>query len=243
MNLWPERTPPEGVRARKVRPPQVPAAERGGVRAHGMDRSGAGTLRQVSPLPLRFLRSASRLDQLGHRTVELAVIGRSNVGKSTLINALANRKNLAKTSKTPGATQLINVYEHGREDSGEWIVDLPGYGYANAPKREQERWRRMIEEYLTQSPTLGAVLLLIDGAVGPTPLDLQTIAWLDSIDLPYRFVATKADKVKPSKSKARRRDLVAKLGVEKSEVLWVSAARGTGIAELRTEITQFFLGE
>jgi len=201
---------------------------------------GAGTLPDVSPLPLRFLRSASKLDQLSDRKVELAVVGRSNVGKSTLINALANRKNLAKTSKTPGATQLINVYEFGSEGSGAWLVDLPGYGFAKAPKREQERWRRMIEEYLTESPSLGAVLLLIDGAVGPTTLDLQTIEWLESIDLPYRFVATKADKVKPSKSKARRRDLVTKLGVERAEVLWVSAANGAGIPELRKEIVHFF---
>ena len=122
------------------------------------------------PLDLRFLTSASRLQQLGEREVELAVVGRSNVGKSSLINALAHRKKLAKTSKTPGATQLINVYEFGREDSGQWLVDLPGYGFAKAPKRELERWRKMIEEYLTESPTLGAVLVLIDGAVGPTPL-------------------------------------------------------------------------
>ena len=241
MNLWPDRRPPEGARTGKGRPPHSGAAERGHLRAHGTDGArGTGTLRQVSPLPLRFLRSASRLDQLEQRSVELAVIGRSNVGKSTLINALANRKNLAKTSKTPGATQLINVYEHGQEGSGEWLVDLPGYGYAKAPKHEQDRWRRMIEEYLTRSPTLGAVLLLIDGAVGPTALDLQTIEWLDSIDLPYRFVATKADKVKPSKSKARRRDLVSKLGVEKSEVLWVSATKGTGIPEIRADVTGFF---
>ena len=154
----------------------------------------------MAPLPLRFVQSASRLSQLPESKVELAVIGRSNVGKSSLINALANRKKLAKTSKTPGATQLINIFELEPEGSGQWLVDLPGYGFAKAPKHEQERWRRMIEEYLTESPTLGAVLVLIDGAVGPTPLDLQTIAWLESVELPYRFVATKADKVKPSKS-------------------------------------------
>ena len=194
----------------------------------------------MAPLPLRFVQSASRLDQLPNSTVELAVIGRSNVGKSSLINALANRKKLAKTSKTPGRTQLINVFEMEPEGSGNWLVDLPGYGYAKAPKAEQERWRKMIEEYLTQSPTLGAVLTLIDGAVGPTPLDLQTIEWLDHIDLPYRFVATKADKVRPSKSKARRNDLTSKLGVKKSEVLWVSAETGAGIPDLRTEIRDFF---
>ena len=98
----------------------------------------------------------------------------------------------------------------------------------------------MIEEYLTESPTLGAVLVLIDGAVGPTELDLQNVEWLNHIDLPYRFVATKADKVKPSKSKARRTELVTKLGVERSEVLWVSAETGAGIPQLRREIIDFF---
>lgn len=196
-----------------------------------------------SPLPLRFLLSASRLGQLPEREVELAVVGRSNVGKSSLINALAHRKKLAKTSKTPGATQLINIYEYGAEGSGQWLVDLPGYGFAKAPKRELERWRRMIEEYLTESSTLGAVLVLIDGAIGPTELDLQNVGWLDHIDLPYRFVATKADKVKPSKSKARRTELITKLGVERSEVLWVSAETGAGIPELRREIVDFFADE
>ncbi len=192
------------------------------------------------PLPLRFLQSASRLSQLPEREVELAVVGRSNVGKSSLINALAHRKKLAKISKTPGATQLINVYEFGPERSGQWLVDLPGYGFAKAPKRELDRWKAMIDEYLTQSPTLGAVLVLIDGAIGPTPLDLQNVEWLDHVEVPYRFVATKADKVKPSKSRQRRAELVGKLGVEKSEVLWVSASTGSGIPALRAEIVAFF---
>lgn len=193
-------------------------------------------------MKLRFLQSASQLSQLPDRSVELALIGRSNVGKSSLINALAHRKNLAKTSKTPGATRLINVYEFGPERSGKWLVDLPGYGFAEAPKRELEKWRVMIEEYLTQSRTLEAVLILLDGLVGPTPLDLQTIEWLKHIDLPYRFVATKADKVKGAKIEARRQEMAKKLGIEKNEVLWVSAAKGRGIPILRAEIGAFFSG-
>ena len=193
-----------------------------------------------SPLPIRFLQSASRLDQLPKSHIELAIVGRSNVGKSSLINALANRKKLAKTSKTPGATQLINVYELAPEDSGNWLVDLPGYGFAKAPKAEMDRWRKMIEEYLLESETLGGVVLLIDSAVGPTKLDLQTIEWLDHIDLPYRFVATKEDKVRSSKRGARKTDLVTKLGVEKKDVLWVSVMTGAGIPKLRSEILDYF---
>ena len=123
-----------------------------------------------SPLPINFLRSAARLDQLPDRALELAFIGRSNVGKSSLINALANRKKLAKISKTPGATQLINVYELNPEGSGNWLVDLPGYGFAKAPKQEMERWRMMIEEYLIESPALGGVYVMKESVVDTTTL-------------------------------------------------------------------------
>ncbi len=193
-----------------------------------------------SPLHLEFVQSAAKSEQLPEGQIELAVIGRSNVGKSSLINALANRKKLARTSKTPGATKLINIFELQPAGSGHWLVDLPGYGYAKASANEQTRWKNMIEAYLTQRGTLAGVLVLIDGAVGPTALDLQTVQWLQTVDLPYNFVATKADKVRPSKSAARRNELTKKLGVKKSEVRWVSAEKGTGISELRSEIREFF---
>ena len=195
----------------------------------------------ASPLQLEFVQSAAKAEQLPDGVVELAVIGRSNVGKSSLINALANRKKLARTSKTPGATKLINIYELQPEGSGRWLVDLPGYGFAKASANEQTRWKNMIDAYLTQRETLQGALVLIDGAVGPTDLDLQTVEWLETIDLPYNFVATKSDKVRPSKSAKRRNDLTKKLGVQKSEVRWVSAEKGTGISELRGEIREFLL--
>lgn len=166
------------------------------------------------------------------------MVGRSNVGKSSLINALAHRKSLAKTSKAPGATRLLNVYELDPAGSGLWLVDLPGYGYAKAAKQEQQRWRQMIEEYLTDREQLLGAVLLIDGAVGPTELDLQTVGWLRHIELPYRLVATKADKVKASKRAARRKELVAKLGVDPDDVLWASATTGAGIPELRAELAE-----
>ncbi|NNC80963.1 MAG: ribosome biogenesis GTP-binding protein YsxC [Acidimicrobiales bacterium] len=188
------------------------------------------------PLQLRFVQSASKHSQLPDSELEIAVIGRSNVGKSSLLNALSNRKSLAKTSKTPGATKLINVFEHEPEGSKRWLVDLPGYGYARAPKHEQERWARMIENYLVERETLDMALLLVDGAVGPTALDIQTIEWLTHIGLPYMIVATKHDKVKPSKLGARKQEVALKCGVEPADVMWVSAAKGTGIPELRNEV-------
>lgn len=184
------------------------------------------------------MQSAAKHSQLPESVVELAVVGRSNVGKSSLLNALANRKSLAKTSKTPGATRLLNVYEHEPEGSGRWLVDLPGYGYAKAPKQEQERWARMIERYLTERETLDTALILIDGAVGPTALDVQTLDWFEHIEVPFQVIATKHDKVKPSKLGGRKRDLAAGCNVDPREIRWVSAANGTGIPELRSEIAK-----
>lgn len=164
---------------------------------------------------------------------EIALVGRSNVGKSSLLNALAQRKQLARTSKTPGATRLINAFELGVEGSGRWLVDLPGYGYAKASKAEQGRWATMAEGYLAHREPLRGVLHLIDGEIGPTRLDLQTVEWLDGLDLPVTYVATKADKVRPSRRGARRAELAAKLGTDRGTVHWTSAAKGTGITELR----------
>lgn len=190
----------------------------------------------AGPLQLRFLTSAAKHSQLPPSNVEIAVVGRSNVGKSSLLNALANQKSLAKTSKTPGATRLLNVFEHDPEGSGRWLVDLPGYGYAKAPKHEQARWARMIEGYLTDREGLEMVMVLIDGAVGPTNLDLQTLEWFEHIGLPMAIIATKQDKVKPSTLGARKAELARKCGLETDDVYWVSASKGTGIPELRSDV-------
>ncbi len=190
------------------------------------------------PLQLRFLRSAAQLEQLPESLTELALVGRSNVGKSSLLNALANRRELAKTSKTPGATKLINVFELDPPGSGQWLIDLPGYGFARVPHSERKRWQSMIEGYLTGREQLGGVLLLIDGEIGPTPLDLQTVDWLRHLELPMLFVATKIDKVGSSKRPKRKADLSAALGVDKSDVVWVSAAKNLGLDELRTAIIE-----
>ena len=166
----------------------------------------------------------------------MALVGRSNVGKSSLLNALAQHKNLAKTSKTPGATRLMNAFELAPEDSGRWVMDLPGYGFAKVSKAEQAKWATMLSTYIEERENLVSVILLIDGAVGPTALDLQTVEWLESLGRPITYVATKADKVKPSRSKKRRTELTEKLAVQRSDVTWVSAEKGTGIPELRSKI-------
>lgn len=184
---------------------------------------------------MRFVQSAARVDQLPDSMIELALVGRSNVGKSSLLNAVANRKNLARTSRDPGATRLLNAFELTAHE-GRWLIDLPGYGFAKVPAHVRDNWSRMIDGYLAERDQLAGVLLLIDGAVGPTDLDLQTLDWLGHHQLPVHFVATKSDKVKSSKRPKRRQDLVTKLGCEPADVRWVSATSGTGIAELRRDI-------
>ena len=187
------------------------------------------------PLALRFLRSASDAGQLPESRCEVAIVGRSNVGKSSLLNAVANRKGLARTSKAPGATRLLNIFELENEP-GRWLIDLPGYGFAKAPKAQRAGWQQMMDGYLLYRPTLVQVLLLIDGLVGPTPLDIQTVEWLTHHDVAMRPVATKADKVKSSRRGARRNELAQGLGIAPGEVLWTSAAKGQGIPELRAEL-------
>ena len=191
----------------------------------------------AGPLMLRFVSSFPRAREMPATVSEIALVGRSNVGKSALLNALAQRKQLARTSKTPGATRLLNAFEFGTEGSRQWLVDLPGYGYAKASKAEQRRWSSMAEGYLAHREPLRGVLHLIDGEIGPTPLDLQTVDWLDGLDLPVTYVATKADKVRPSRRSGRRAELAAKLGADRSTVHWTSATKGTGIAELRGLVT------
>ena len=132
----------------------------------------------------------------------------------------------------------MNAFELAPEHSQRWVMDLPGYGFAKVSKAEQAKWATMLSEYIEERENLVSVILLIDGAVGPTALDLQTVEWLTSLGRPITYVATKADKVKASKSKKRRADLVAKLGVDKADITWVSAEKGLGIPELRTKIRE-----
>jgi len=129
---------------------------------------------------------------------EYAFIGRSNVGKSTLINMLCNRKALAKTSSTPGKTQLINHFEILSDDRRKWyIVDLPGYGYAKVAQRSRRRWEQMIEGYLRNRPNLGCLFVLIDSRHEPQDIDYGFLNKIGKWEVPFALVFTKADKNKP----------------------------------------------
>ncbi len=183
---------------------------------------------------MTFRASADDPDDLPASTAEVAVIGRSNVGKSSLVNAVAGRRELARTSKTPGRTQLLNVFDvtvPGRQ--GTTLVDLPGYGYAKASKADRGRWQKRMERYVLTREPLVMVMALVDGEVGPTRLDLATLAWLVHHDIPLTVVATKHDKVKSSQRQKRKRQVAEALGVEPGDVVWVSTAKGTGVDRLR----------
>lgn len=187
-------------------------------------------------MAIRFVRSYAGVDELPATDAEIAVVGRSNVGKSSLINALANRRDLARTSKTPGATRRLDAFEVGPEGSNRWLVDLPGYGYARRSRSEQRRWATMVDRYLTERGRLDGIVLLIDGEIGPTDLDLQAQEWLIGLRHDLIYVATKLDKVRPSRSQKRRTELVTGLAVARNEVSWVSAANGAGVPGLRARL-------
>ena len=196
-------------------------------------------MRRASLVDAKYLLSETSAERLGAGAAEVAFVGRSNVGKSSLINALC-RRDLARVSATPGRTRVINVYAAA---PGRWLVDLPGYGYAQGGQAERAGWGAMIEGYLTRRPALRRVVALVDAKVGPTKLDLDMLTWLQSQGLPWRAVAAKADQVKSSAASARRREAAQRLGILPENLAWVSAAQDLGVKELRAEIEREILAD
>ena len=164
---------------------------------------------------------------------EIAVIGRSNVGKSSLINYLTNNYKLAKTSGIPGKTRLINYF---LINNSFYLVDLPGYGYAKASKSEQETWQPMIEGYLNNNDHLKAILLLVDIRHNPTKDDKTMMQYIKYFSIPYIIVATKADKISAPKRQKKLLDIGFHLMVDKKEILVTSTSNKMGKDELLYEI-------
>jgi len=164
---------------------------------------------------------------------EIAFAGRSNVGKSSLINALAGRKALARVSNTPGRTQQVNFFA---VDERMMVVDLPGYGYAEAPKDTVAGWTDLIKLYLKGRVTLRHVLLLIDGRHGVKPNDHEIMTLLDRAAVPYQIVLTKADKIGAAATQkvvAATEAALLKHPAARTHAMLTSAEKGTGVAELR----------
>jgi GTP-binding protein len=183
------------------------------------------------PLQITFVTSAVDAGTLPDSPAEVAFVGRSNVGKSSLINALANKRQLARVSNTPGRTQLINLFSL---PNGSTVVDLPGYGYAAVPGRIKKGWQQMIEGYLLHRESLVNVFVLVDGEIGPTKLDIQMLDWLRDNGIPHTVVATKHDKVRSAKRQTRKRDLAAGCNLDPGDIVWASASKGIGIDQLRS---------
>ncbi|MEX3016845.1 ribosome biogenesis GTP-binding protein YihA/YsxC [Gymnodinialimonas hymeniacidonis] len=184
-----------------------------------------------------FLKGVVAMDGLppADRT-EVCFAGRSNVGKSTLINALTNRKGLARASNTPGRTQEINYFT--LTDS-HYLVDLPGYGYAEAPLPVVKQWQALLKAYLQGRATLRRAFVLIDARHGAKPVDDEIMSLLDVAAVPFQVVLTKADKVKGKDretSLKRTREALAKHPAAFPEMILTSSEKGDGIATLRATI-------
>jgi GTP-binding protein len=173
-----------------------------------------------------FLTSLPRYgDFQGIGLPQIAVAGRSNVGKSTLINSLCRIKGLAKTSNTPGKTRLINIF---LINNAFHLVDLPGYGYAKVPKKEQASWSKMMDGYFSQAEYLRLILHLVDIRHAPSQGDLQMNAFLYQSGLPFSVVATKADKLSRAQRGAIMPVLSRDLAVQPWDIIPVSSTTGEG---------------
>jgi GTP-binding protein len=166
---------------------------------------------------------------------EIAFSGRSNVGKSSLLNALVGRKALARVSATPGKTREINFF---RVNDAFLLVDLPGYGYARVSKEARAAWRPLIERYLRESATLRGVVQLIDARHDPTPDDMQMLEFLAELGAPTIVALTKIDKLRARERAARVSDTVARLGVDEEQVIPFSSVTREGRDDLAAAIVE-----
>ena len=191
--------------------------------------------------PVTFLKSAPSLAFLPEASVpEVAFAGRSNVGKSSLLNALTNRNSLARTSNTPGRTQELNFFEVG-EPMRLRLVDMPGYGFADAPKDLVKKWRFLVNDYLRGRAVLKRALVLIDSRHGIKPVDQEVMDMLDAAAVSYRLILTKADKIKASALDAVTSETVneaRKRPAAHPDIIATSSEKGLGMPELRAAVLE-----
>lgn len=187
----------------------------------------------------KFITSATKLEECPPATLpEVTFAGRSNVGKSSLINTLLNRKNIARTSNTPGKTQQMNYYQIGDEF---FMVDLPGYGFAKVPKKERERWGKSIREYLLDRESLRLILHVVDVRHDPSQLDEDFFYWMGMNEKPFAVVLSKSDKLSRNKvnsSKAKVRRALKEINIE-VPILPFSSSSREGVDEIEKLIKEF----
>ena len=167
---------------------------------------------------------------------EVAFVGRSNVGKSSMINALTARRKLVRVSNTPGRTRTLNFFDVDLSNDGERrtlrLADLPGYGFAKVQKTERATWEKMITTYLGGRAELRGVVSIIDAEIGPTPDDLHTLGYLQKLDRPTLVVATKLDRLAKARRRPRLRSVAEGLGIDPGMVLGFSATEKLGLTEV-----------
>lgn len=183
----------------------------------------------------KFITSAAREDQfLTPDKPMIAICGKSNSGKSTLINMLANKKGLAKTSSAPGRTRLVNYFDFGSF----LLADLPGYGYAAVSKEEQAKWAKTLDAFFARKEEIAHVFVLSDIRRDPSADDMQMLAFLNYHILPFTLIATKADKLSRMKQKERARKVAQSVGLGEDNVIAVSALSGEGKDRLLKKIEE-----
>jgi GTP-binding protein len=185
-----------------------------------------------------FFRATEEANSLPKSVAEIIFSGRSNVGKSSVINALCSQKNLARISKTPGRTRSINIYSVSLR---KWIIDLPGYGFARVSLEEKELWNKMMKEFIIERKSNKTVYIIVDAFVGPTKLDFDMAKWLKEYNIFFKIIANKCDRIPQNILEDEIRSKAAEcFGTDKSNVFTVSAKKRNGFSGLKADILKFF---
>jgi len=181
-----------------------------------------------------FIKGAlKRLDYPEESLPEVAFAGKSNVGKSSLINTLVNRKNLVRTSSSPGRTQMLNFFRINNQIN---FVDFPGYGFAKVPVRVRAQWKPMVEDYLKYRKTLKMVIILLDARRAPSADDATLVRWLEAFGIPFLIVLTKSDKISKNKCSAQQKIIKDFLLLKDEEIICFSAVNRMGRQEVLKRI-------